>query len=83
MRRITIYDQQQDPAYLAASLDVDTLHGILREAESGNPQRLFALYRDVILSDSHAQTEFTKRKLAVLGDVFSCLPDDKTKTEDC
>ncbi len=82
VRKITLYDTKQDPAYTASQIDVDELHSILREAEGGNPQRLFAVYRDVILSDSHSQTEFTKRKLAVLGDVLNIIPENKKLPED-
>jgi phage gp29-like protein len=63
-------------------MDVDRIQTILRTAESGNVSELFALYRDILLSDSHLQTEFTKRKLAVLGDPLNFLPVDKAKPED-
>lgn len=82
VKRVTIYDRRQDPGYTVAQLDVDELHSILREAEGGYPQRLFAVYRDLILSDSHSQTEFSKRKLAVLGDVLNCLAEDKKNAND-
>ncbi|MDR2463575.1 MAG: DUF935 domain-containing protein, partial [Verrucomicrobiales bacterium] len=51
-------------------------------AAGGDPRRLFALYRDVILSDSHIQTEFAKRKMAVLGDPISVQPFDKANADD-
>jgi len=65
--------RQQAPS-LAQTMDVDAIHGILRAAESGDCIRLFALYRDVISSYSHLQSEFSKRKLAVLADPISLLP---------
>lgn len=71
VRILTRWDMRREPAFVAASLDVDALHDILRQSECGDSRQLFALYRDVLLSDSHVQTEFTKRKLAVLGEAQS------------
>lgn len=63
---------------LARRVDVDRVHQIIEEAENGDTTNLFSLYRDIILSDSHTQSEFAKRKLAVLGDAMAVLPYDKT-----
>ncbi|MBQ6104127.1 MAG: DUF935 family protein [Kiritimatiellae bacterium] len=54
------------------------LLGIIDQAEGGSTEELFALYRDVIASDTHIQSEFAKRKDAVLGDTVAVLPYDKT-----
>lgn len=67
-RTIYVNDTRHDPPSLAATLDVDLLHGILDEAQSGNTQRLFAVYRDLVLGSSHGQSEFNTRKLAVVGE---------------
>jgi phage gp29-like protein len=64
----------QEPGSLLRVLDVDRVHAILDTAQAGNTQELFALYRDIILSSAHLQTEFAKRKLAVLGDPLSVQP---------
>ncbi|MBR3084954.1 MAG: DUF935 family protein [Kiritimatiellae bacterium] len=53
------------------------LLGIIDQAEGGSTEELFALYRDVIASDTHIQSEFAKRKDAVLGDTVAVLPFDK------
>ena len=53
------------------------LLGIIDQAEGGSTEELFALYRDVIASDTHIQSEFAKRKDAVLGDTVAVLPWDK------
>jgi phage gp29-like protein len=65
-----------EPPAQAHLVDVDRLHGALRAAEAGNTTELFSLYRDIIGSHSHLQTEFSKRKLAVLGDTFHLIPHD-------
>jgi len=78
--RTIVRGHQQLPA-LAQTLDVDAIHGILREAEAGHCARLFALYRDVIAGYTHLQSEFAKRKLAVIADpltLISADPDNAT-----
>lgn len=82
VRTITRYDSRNEPSALAQTLDVDRVHQILRNAEAGDTSDLFALYRDVLLSDSHLQAEFTKRKLAVLGDPLSFQALDKSNPDD-
>jgi hypothetical protein len=73
--RIIIRGRQEQPA-VAHTLSVDALAGILRTAESGDQGPLFTLYRDILAAGSHIQSEFSKRKLAVLGQPFSLTPDD-------
>ncbi len=74
--RIIVRGRQQEPA-LAHTLSVDDLAGILRNAEAGDPSRLFALYRDIMASHSHLQGEHSKRKLAVLGQPLKLSPADR------
>ena len=78
----TIYDPRQQPPTIATSLDVDRVHEIFQEAQVGSVRDLFALYRDILMSDNHMQTEFGSRKLAVLGDVLTVQPADKTNPDD-
>jgi phage gp29-like protein len=73
--RVIIRGSQQPPA-LAHTLDVDAIHGILRSAEQGETTRLFALYRDIVVGHAHTQGEFSKRKLAVLGEPITLIPHD-------
>lgn len=80
--RHTIVTLRTEPAAIAQQMDVDRVHSVIRAAESGFTRDLFTLYRDVIASDSHIQTEFSKRKLAVLGDKMSVLPWDKAVAAD-
>lgn len=83
--RVIIRGSQQPPA-LAHTLDVDAIHGILRSAEQGDTTRLFALYRDIIAGHAHTQGEFSKRKLAVLGEPLTLTPDnpdDEAATAHC
>lgn len=78
----TSRDFRSDPPAIAHTLDVDTLADILREAEAGNTDRLFATYRDMVLAHAHLQGEFAKRKLAVLGDTMLVVAHDKSDTAD-
>lgn len=75
-------DHRQLEAHLAHTLTADRLHGILREAEAGNTRRLFALYRDVLASDDSIQSDFSTRKLAVLGEPAAVQPFDKKVAAD-
>ncbi len=73
----TRWNPLSSESFRASSLDVDAMHTALRQAEGGDVRSLFAIYRDSVLSDSHVQSEFSKRKLAIIGDTFSVLPADK------
>ena len=68
--KLIVTGRQNLPS-IAPILDVNELQCILREAEMGYCDRLFALYRDILASHAHTQGEFAKRKLAVLGDTFT------------
>jgi phage gp29-like protein len=65
------------PAALAPSIDASTLSGVLRSAESGSMHDFFALSRDVVSGHGHTQTEFGKRKLAVVGKPLKVTPVDE------
>ena len=77
-----VYNPRLETPFLANRMDVDQLRDILAAAEMGNTRDLFAFYRDVMISDTHIQCEWGKRKLAVLGDAISIQPADKTKPAD-
>lgn len=65
-------------------LSVDDLWDAIKKAEDGHVSELYAIYRDVIANDSHIQAEFSKRKLAVIGDTLNINPateDDKADEE--
>lgn len=65
----------------AGDLDVDTVHAYLSAADNQDPRQLFALYEEMAF-DGHIQTEFSKRKLAVLGDQMNIVPVDKNNVAD-
>jgi phage gp29-like protein len=50
---------------------------VIDAAEAGDTRDLFALYRDMIASDTQIQSDFVKRKAAVLGDAMNLTPFDK------
>lgn len=82
MSRITRFDIRSMTAALAHTLTADDVHGIFRQAEAGDTTRLFALYRDILLSHSHLQGQLATRKLAVLGDVMQVKPFRKKDSVD-
>lgn len=81
-RIVTRFDARATMASLAHTLTVDDVGSIFREAEGGDPGRLFAVYRDIVLAHSHLQSQFATRKLAVLGDVMQVKPFDKKDAAD-
>ena len=81
-KRLTVTDSTSEPPAMAPNVSADRIMGIVTSAEQGNTRDLFSLYRDVILTNSHLQSEIFKRKLAVLGDTLSFMPFDKKSTAD-
>lgn len=80
-KRITGFDPRQQPTGLVARADVQQVHAWLEAADAGNPAELFALYQEIVLTDSHLQSEFSKRKLALLGDAMAVLSAKKGDAE--
>jgi phage gp29-like protein len=78
----TIYNYRAAPLTMATLMDVDRIHQIFADAEAGNVQDLFAIYRDILLADSHLQGELATRKRAVIGDPLSIQPSDKKNPAD-
>ena len=81
-RRMTIVNPYAEQGSLANRMDVDRVWEVIESAKGGDPRDLFALYRDVLVSHSHLQAEFTKRKLAALGDSITVQPIDKKNPND-
>lgn len=73
--RVIVRPSQQ-PAATAQAMDVDMLHGLIRQAESGVTYPLFGLYRDILGGHAHTQGEFSKRKLAVLSEGITLTATD-------
>lgn len=76
------FSSRFDPDSFASTISVDVVHSIFSEAQQGQTDRLFSLYRDIVLTDGHTQAEFGKRKLAVLGDRMSLQPYDESSPQD-
>lgn len=80
--RAAAVDSRQEPPSMALNMDAGRVMAVIASAEGGYTRDLFALYRDVVIVDSHLQAEWTKRKLSVLGDSLTIIPYDKTKADD-
>ncbi len=78
---ISIYSSGKELPEILRGLTAARLLSIIDMAEGGDTRELFALYRDIIASDSHIQSEFAKRKGAVLSDTIALMPYDKAKSE--
>jgi phage gp29-like protein len=81
-QRIVTYNPLHEPESYIEWADVERVGMAIRSARGGNTQPLFALYRDIILSDSHIQAELAKRKIAILGDTMRIIPYDKKNPAD-
>ena len=79
---ITIVNPASELPSTLRNLTADRMMAIVEQAENGDTRELFALYRDVIASDTHIISEYTKRKAAILGDVASVTPYDKKDEAD-
>ena len=75
-------NSKHEPPSMALNMDVERILAVVAAAEGGYTRDLFALYRDVVVVDSHLQTEWSKRKMSVLGDTLNVLPYDKTNKDD-
>lgn len=81
-RAATFVHSGGEPPAVAPFLDVDRVARIFAMAEGGATEELFTLYRDMMVSDSHAQSEWGKRKLAVIGKPASVIPFDEKDAAD-
>jgi phage gp29-like protein len=77
--KVVVDDTRFETPAIAHTLDADRLSSILRSAEAGNMEDYFGLCRDVIGGHTHAQAEFGKRKLAVIGKDTVFSPDDENR----
>jgi phage gp29-like protein len=75
---ISVFSSGRELPSALRGMTATRLLGIIDQAEGGYTEELFALYRDIIAADTHIQSEFAKRKDAVLGDTVAVLPYDKT-----
>ena len=80
--RATVVNPWAEQESITEQISADRVHSIIQSAKGGDPRDLFALYRDIIISDNHLQTELNKRKLAVLGDTLTVAPRDKKNPDD-
>lgn len=78
----TVVDFRREPAGMASQIDASVLYNAISMAEQGRTRELFALYRDMLVSDGHAQSEMAKRKLAVINEPLMFLPYEKGNAQD-
>ena len=79
---ITAESSAYEPMSLASQISANRMAVALMSAESGCTSELFTIYRDNVLTWSHLQAEFSKRKLAVLTQPVSIIPYDRSDPVD-
>lgn len=82
LRRIARESGVAQTQYLATSLDVQRIQNALRAAERGDTWLLFTIIRDMVVSFTHLQSEWNKRKMVIVGQPMSLVPHDPNNTED-
>lgn len=63
-----------EPYNISTHLDTQRIQNALRAAERGEMTLLFQIYRDYMLGNSHLQSEFAKRLMAVIGQPCEIKP---------
>ena len=74
----TVESARYEPRMEADRMSVERLFEAIDQAQNGDTTLLFTVYRDYLLGDPHIQSEFVKRKLAVLGDTIAISPADRS-----
>lgn len=80
MSRKSRYNRRFDPASNAEP-DIDAVTAAVTSAEGGNIRPLVNLVKQMFAADGHIQTEFAKRKLALLGDPMGFRPASKSAAD--
>jgi len=81
-RQTKFLSPRYEPSNITTNADVQAVQNAIRSAESGDVQEYYRFLRDVLLSDDHIQSCFNTRKLALLAQPLSILPEDKNNTDD-
>lgn len=63
-----------EPPNISSVLDTQRIQSAFRCAERGEMTQLFQIYRDYLLGNSHLQSEFSKRLMAVVSQPHSLKP---------
>ena len=70
------------PQYQGTQLDVSRIQNALRAAERGDTWMLFTIFRDMVASYGHLQSEWSKRKAVITGNTEVLIPDDPENEDD-
>ena len=81
-RQTKFLSPRYEPSNITSNADVLAVQTAIRSAESGDVQEYYRFLRDVLLSDDHIQSCFNTRKLALLAQPLSILPEDKNNPDD-
>jgi len=78
----THLDIRRELPSIASQVDASYIHDAITAASWGRTRELFSIYRDCLVSGGHIQSEFSKRKLAVVNEPMSALAFDKADAVD-
>ena len=71
-----------EPPSISRDLDISKIQNALKAAERGETTQLFQIYRDIELGGTHLQSEFSKRKMVIVGQPYTIAPWDKDSAAD-
>lgn len=78
----TLLDPRGEPSSTLPTFSADSVFEAITQAEQGDTWRLFAMYRDVLIADSHIQGCLEARFLPILGDDPVITPANQDKPDD-
>lgn len=78
----TVDDLRNEPQSTLGGLTAERVHAAITNAEQGDTQDLFSIYRDVLVADTHIASVIDTRFLAVLGDEVMISPVNPENPDD-
>ncbi len=71
-----------EPYNISTTLDAQLIQAAIRAAERGDTWQLFTIYRDMVLGYTHLQSEWSKRKMVVVGQPHTLIAPRKDNADD-
>lgn len=80
--RTTSASVMGEPPAISHTMTVDRVLTAFREAESGDTEMLFSLYREIRTGHAHTQNLYNLRKLGALTKTLNVVPADENNPDD-
>jgi len=80
--RTTSASVMGEPPAISHTMTVDRVLSAFRQAESGDTQELFSIYREIRIGHAHTQNLYNQRKLGALTKTLNVVPADEANPDD-